>query len=129
LHRFGARRKENAVVTLARARSPGSGRNNRMCAAQKAGFAVTDGKNANPTWRAAYWSPPLGVPGAVSGPGGGWLQADSWLPSVGTRRRVDAALAEDLVIRPGHDMAGEGNPERAVGLGTISGACPQTCAM
>ena len=57
LHRFGARRKENAVVTLARVRSPGSGRNDRMCAAQKAGFAVTDWKNANPSWRAAYWSP------------------------------------------------------------------------
>jgi hypothetical protein len=47
LHRPGARRKENAVVTLARVRSPGSGRNDRMCTAQKAGFAVTDWKNAN----------------------------------------------------------------------------------
>jgi hypothetical protein len=53
LHRFGARR-ENAGVALVRARSPGSGRNNRMCAAQKAGSAVTERKNANPSWRAAY---------------------------------------------------------------------------
>jgi hypothetical protein len=53
LHRFGAR-KENAGVALARAGSAGSGRNDRMCAAQKAGFAVTERKNANPSWRAAY---------------------------------------------------------------------------
>ena len=49
--------KENAGVAAARARSPGSGRNDRMCAAQKAWFAVTDRKNVNPSWRAAYWSP------------------------------------------------------------------------
>ena len=53
LHRFGAR-KENAGVALTRARSPGSGRNDRMCAAQKAGFAVTARKNVNPSWRAVY---------------------------------------------------------------------------
>ena len=53
LHRFGAR-KETAGVAPARARSPGSGRNDKMCAAQKAGFAVTERKNANPSWRAAY---------------------------------------------------------------------------
>jgi hypothetical protein len=53
LYKFGTR-KENAGVALARARSPGSGRNDRMCAAQKAGFAVTERKNANPSWRAAY---------------------------------------------------------------------------
>jgi len=41
-------------VALARARSPGSGRNDRMCAAQKAWLAVTDRKNVNPSWRAAY---------------------------------------------------------------------------
>ena len=56
LHRSGAM-KENAGVALARARSPGSGRNDRMCAAQKAWLAVTDRKNVNPSWRAAYWSP------------------------------------------------------------------------
>ena len=53
LHRSGAM-KENAGVALARARSPGSGRNDRTCAAQKAGFAVTERKNVNPLWRAAY---------------------------------------------------------------------------
>jgi hypothetical protein len=36
------------------ARPPGSGRNDRMCAAQKAGFAVTERKNVNPSWRAAH---------------------------------------------------------------------------
>jgi hypothetical protein len=55
---------------LARVRSPGSGRNDRMCAAQKAGFAVTEAKNANPSWRAAYWSPG-GLAAVVDGPGGG----------------------------------------------------------
>jgi hypothetical protein len=30
---------------------------------------------------------------------------------------VDAALAEDLVVRPGYDLAGEGHPHRAVALG------------
>jgi hypothetical protein len=49
--------KENAGVAAARARSPGSGRNDRMCAAQKAWLAVTEEKNVNPSWRAAYWSP------------------------------------------------------------------------
>ncbi len=39
LHRSGAM-KENAGVAAARARSPGSGRNDRMCAAQKAWFPV-----------------------------------------------------------------------------------------
>ncbi len=53
LHRSGAT-KENAGVAPARARSPGSGRNDRMCAAQKAWFAVTERKNVNPSWRAAY---------------------------------------------------------------------------
>ena len=48
--------KENAGVVRARARSSGSGRNDRMCASQKARFPVTDWKNANPSWRAAYWS-------------------------------------------------------------------------
>ena len=28
-----------------------------MCAAQKPWFAVTERKNVNPSWRAAYWSP------------------------------------------------------------------------
>ena len=28
-----------------------------MCASQKAWFAVTERKNVNPSWRAAYWSP------------------------------------------------------------------------
>ena len=56
LHRFGAM-KENAGVAAARARSPGSGRNDKMCASQKAWFPVTDRKNVNPSWRAAYWSP------------------------------------------------------------------------
>ena len=41
-------------MVLARARSPGSGRNDRMCAAQYAGLPVTERKNVNPSWRAAY---------------------------------------------------------------------------
>ena len=44
-------------MALAWARSPGSGRNETMCAAQNAGFAVTERKNAKPSWRAAYSSP------------------------------------------------------------------------
>ena len=44
-------------MVLTRARSPGSGPNDRMCAAQNAWFPVTDRKKVNPSWRAAYWSP------------------------------------------------------------------------
>ena len=47
LHRSGTT-KENAGVALAWARSPGSGRNDRMCAALNAGLAVTEAKKANP---------------------------------------------------------------------------------
>jgi hypothetical protein len=46
--------KENAGVVLVRARSPGRGRNDRMCASQKAWLPVTERKNVNPSWRAAY---------------------------------------------------------------------------
>ena len=133
-------------MAAARARSPGRGRNDRMCAAQKAWFAVTEEKNVNPSWRAAYWSPfsafwvwstaqvagcPQAGPRAVAtvwsrarvvahvllvggpaAPGGGQL-----VPQRRDRRRVDAALAEDLMIRPGDDLAGEGHPDRAVDLG------------
>ncbi len=53
LHKFGTM-KENAGVAAARARSPGSGRNDRMCAAQNAWFPVTARKKANPSWRTAY---------------------------------------------------------------------------
>jgi len=53
LHRSGEI-QENAGVVRARARSPGSGRRDRMCASQKARSAVTDRKNVNPSWRAAY---------------------------------------------------------------------------
>src|SRR5208282_3454615 len=45
-------------------------------------------------------------------PGGGQLTAERR-----DRRRVDAALAEDLAVRPGDDLAGERYPERAVELG------------
>jgi hypothetical protein len=33
------------------------------------------------------------------------------------------------MIRPGHDVAGEGNPERAVGLGTQIRGLPGDLAM
>ena len=105
--------KENAGVAPAWARSPGSGRNDRMCAAQKAWFAVTERKNVNPSWRAAYWSPFAAFWVWSMAQVAGWPQAgpravltvlsragslpmscryaaqlrpaaDSWLPSVGT---------------------------------------------
>ena len=45
-------------------------------------------------------------------PGGGQLAAERLY-----RRGVDAARAEHLVVGPGHSVAGEGGPDRAVALG------------
>src|ERR1700751_4053363 len=39
-------------------------------------------------------------------------------------RRVDAPFAEDLTIRPGYGIAGEGDPARAVALRTQSRGLP-----
>ena len=72
---------------------------------------------------------PLGVPCAVSGPGGGVAAGRKLVAERRDRRRVDAALAEDLVIRPGHDMAGEWIQSGRSAWVPRSGARPETCAM
>src|SRR5271166_3584149 len=51
--------------------------------------------------------------------GGGQLAAQG-----GDRGRVDAALAEDLVVRPGDDLARERCPDRAVALGAQGRGLP-----
>ena len=97
----------------ARARSPGSGRNDRMCAAQKAGLAVTERKNVNPSWRAAYWSPVGGfrcgrwprwrggrrrarAPWRPCGPGPGRCPCPAGTPPSCARRRTAGCRASGL---------------------------------
>ena len=133
-------------MAAARARSPGSGRNDRMCAAQKAWLAVTDAEEREPVVAGGVLVALLGLLGVVDGPGGGVAaggpagRGDRVVPARVVahvlqvrgpaapgggqlvaerrdRRRVDAALAEDLVVRPGDDLAGERYPDRAVDLG------------
>ena len=117
-----------------------------MCASQKVWFAVTEREEREPVVAGGVLVAFFGLLGVVDGPGGGVAaggpagRADGVIPAwvvahvlqvrgpaapgggqlVAQRRdrlRVDAALAEDLAVRPGDDLAGEGCPDRAVDLG------------
>ena len=133
-------------MAAARARSPGSGRNDRMCASQKAWFGGDRQEEREPVVAGGVLVASFGLLGVVGGRGGGVAaggpagRADRVIPARVVahvlqvrgpvapgggqlvaqrrdRRRVDAFLAEDLAVRPGHDLAGERCPDRAVGLG------------
>ena len=59
------------VRLVPRARSPGGGRNDRMCASQKAWFAVTEREEREPVVAGGVLVALLGLLGVVDGPGGG----------------------------------------------------------
>ena len=138
--------KENAGVAAARARSPGSGRNDRMCAVAEGLVRGDRPEEREPVVAGGVLVAPFGLLGVVGGRGGGVAargparRADRVIPARVVahvlqvrgpaapgggqlvaqrrdRRRVDAFLPEDLAVRPGHDLAGERCPDRAVDLG------------